>query len=48
MQWGWDQIADDFLKCMSFNEDVFILIENWLELFQLVGTIDKKSALVYI
>ena len=44
MQWGWDQIADDFLKCMSFNEDVFIL----LELFQLVGTIDKKSALVYI
>ena len=32
---------------MSFNEDVFILIEKSLELFQGVGPIDKNSALVY-
>ena len=36
--------ADDILKC---NEDVFMLIENSLELFQWVGRIDQKSALIY-
>ena len=34
-------------ECMSFNEEVFNFIENSLELFQLVGPTDKKSALVY-